>query len=59
MIHKKLVTAENGKGSKIREGADLKAYWDSPLWDNIGKKFIRSEKSSSECALPELVSKSS
>lgn len=27
-----------GKGSKIRSGANFRAYWDSGIWKKIGKK---------------------
>lgn len=48
----KLNTVQNGKGSKIRKGADLRAYWDSEYWDNLNKAK-KAEKTVSECSLPE------
>ena len=27
-----------GKGSKIRIGANFRAYWDAEIWKKIGKK---------------------
>lgn len=36
----------NGKGSKIRKGANLKAYWDN--YDNIFRKPVSPEDKSEE-----------
>lgn len=48
----KLNTVQNGKGSKIRKGTDLRAYWDSEYWINL-EKSKKVVKTSSECSLPE------
>lgn len=29
---------QNGKGSKPRKGANYRAYWESELWEKMGKK---------------------
>lgn len=29
------ITAQNGKGSKIRKGANLQAYWESDYWKSV------------------------
>ena len=51
----KLNTIQNGKGPKIRKGADLRKYWESEYWDNLEKakaKAKESEQTVSECASP-------
>ena len=55
----KLNTVQNGKGPKIRKGADLRKYWEADYWKNKEKKTKEDEKISSECASPELVSTNS
>jgi hypothetical protein len=38
------MTNNAGKGPEWRKGTNYKAYWDSELWDNLGKT-----KSSDSC----------
>lgn len=44
---------QTGKGDKLRKGANMKAYWESDIWNKMGKS-TKTEKISSKCS--ELVS---
>ena len=41
----KLNTVQNGKGPKIRKGADLRKYWESAYWDNLEKRRKETKES--------------
>jgi hypothetical protein len=48
----KLDTVQNGKGPKIRKGANLRLFWEADYWDNL-KKIKEQQKTVSECVLPD------
>lgn len=43
---------QTGKGDKLRKGANMKAYWNADIWNKMGPKSIKTEKSVLKYSVP-------